>query len=151
MSDLIDREALLDDLRSLRNTAYRHNSAVYLSKAVDDLIGMVSRVKTVDAEPVVPTVNVWTPVEDGLPKEKGEYLVTVEHRFSRNNKDDIKDVVSYSVIQARFGSDWYFYSSYDDEYSDLNWYTTGILGIDISQKVIAWMPMPKAYKKGEAK
>lgn len=52
MSDLINREELLSDLRSLRDTAYRHNTAVYLSTAVSDFISMVAREQKVDAEPV---------------------------------------------------------------------------------------------------
>ena len=53
MSDLINRDELLNDLRSLRITAYKHDSIVYLSKAVDDFIHMTAMAPKVDAELVV--------------------------------------------------------------------------------------------------
>ena len=90
----------------------------------------------------------WTPVENGLPKKKGDYLVTIEHKFSSNDdKGNTKEVVTHCVAYAQFAqSAWRFRNDYTGEYSDLDWdVVTGFLQIGISQKVIAWMPLPEPY------
>lgn len=139
----IDADYFIEFLKGMYKLAGWNDRDVHMS--LRDVICNLDNVPT-----VVDSCQ-WTPVTEKLPDKKGEYLVTVEHRFSSSNKD----VVSHSVIPAQFGqSAWCIHNSYDDdddydEYSNLEWYTTSILGIDISQKVIAWMPMPEPYKKGD--
>ena len=64
----------------------------------------------------------WIPVEERLPKENGNYLVTKEVYFTPDHVDDINHYRTISV------------SYYDTKYSWLN------------AEVYAWMPLPEFYK-----
>ena len=67
----------------------------------------------------------WIPVENGLPEEEGQYLV------SCNN--------DYEVEIGRF----YIDDDEDDRWFCCDWSN--------SEDIVAWMPLPKPYKGGEEK
>lgn len=73
-----------------------------------------------------PTIEIpkWIPVTERLPKEKGEYLVTYHPCYW----DDVRDAVLVGIDMFRGKTTWAKMKH---------------------QRVIAWMPLPKAYKEGE--
>ena len=74
-------------------------------------------------------VGVWTPVSEGLPKEDGQYLITVKY----------KHVDGYDDIYAEHG-EWY----------DGRWDTFCFGHCGEVEDIIAWMPLPEPYKEGES-
>lgn len=74
----------------------------------------------------------WTPITEGLPKKGGDYLISTDwgsvliKSFSKN----LRSVDRHDFKEKKSG--WY---SYDSEYGYYEWHN-----------VVAWMPLPKAYK-----
>lgn len=75
----------------------------------------------------------WTPISEGLPKKGGDYLISTDwgsvsiKTFSKN----LRSVDRHDFKEKKSG--WY---SYDSEY-----------GYYECDYVVAWMPLPKPYKK----
>ena len=72
-----------------------------------------------------PKVSEWISVEEELPKEKGEYLVTYHPCY----RDDIATQFCYVGIDNFRGKTSWTKSKY--------------------QKVIAWQPLPEPFKRGK--
>ena len=79
--------------------------------------------------------NNWIPCSERLPEEYGEYLVT----YKSDGKQIFMDIIEYEMSyefdheKNRFKGIWLF----ADDWQALD------------SEVIAWMPLPKPYQKGE--
>lgn len=71
----------------------------------------------------------WIPCSERLPEEDGQYLITVKY----------KHVDGYDDIYAEHG-----------EWADGRWDMFCFGHCGEVENIIAWMPLPEPYKKGEA-
>lgn len=71
----------------------------------------------------------WIPVTERLPEEDGQYLITVKYK----HVDD-----RYEDIYAEHG-----------EWSDGRWDMFCFGHCGEVEEIIAWMPLPEPYKRGE--
>ena len=117
---LIDADALLDDVR-------KHTSS-YVEDFVKELVD-----KQPTAQPR------WIPVTERLPDKGGPYLCTVQGYVGKTTylriavfQTDI--YVEYDIEEHKPG--------FIDHDSECGFYEV--------TKVLAWMPLPKPYKEGEA-
>jgi Protein of unknown function (DUF551) len=76
-------------------------------------------------------MNIWIDVKEMLPKKKGDYLVTI---YDKNYKEPYIVYTAYFRIYDN-GSTTFVLCSDCCDYSDLD--------------IIAWMPLPEPYRKGE--
>ena len=84
----------------------------------------------------------WVSCSERLPERDGEYLVTYEKGYAEDYGFDLVGIAPFEVDCEGFGI-W-------QENFDLH--TLGSLGSDwVDIPVIAWMPLPKPYKEGDAK
>lgn len=81
---------------------------------------------------VTPQEPRWIPVNERLPEDSGEYLVSVIDEYNENQH-------YYKAVEVA----WFAHKK-DYDIKESEWRE---LGID--EKVIAWMPLPKAYKEVE--
>lgn len=81
-------------------------------------------IEIVDRQPIIdkqPRVGEWIPCSDCLPDDHGTRLVTL----------------SNGTVEGAY-------------YSNDNWWCIGdSINLEIRPDVIAWMPLPPAYKEGE--
>ena len=80
--------------------------------------------------------NEWIPVDEKLPDEPGEYLVTWAGPLSG---DGYTDVLYYGIPSLPMNE------GDPDKYS---WYASTLEGDYYYTNVIAWQPLPEAYKEG---
>ena len=128
----IARLHILNDEAEIRR-AYASNPYSTLSDFEDTL---VSAFDDIDDAPTIDAVNVeWTPCEERLPSERGEYLVTVTYEG-----DTYVECLHYGkpTMANREVKGECFYDS-DDEWGDVVYDT----------EAIAWMPLPKPYGERE--
>lgn len=80
----------------------------------------------------------WIPVTEKLPEKRGYYLVTIDdsgvqnveiHEFRHTSIDPASEYYKGEYW-------WYDYDPYDCEYCD-----------DYGLDVVAWMPLPEAYRE----
>ncbi len=74
----------------------------------------------------------WIPTSERLPKDSGEYLVSVIDEYNENQR-------YYKAVEVA----WFAHKK-DYDIKESEWRE---LGID--ETVIAWMPLPKAYREVE--
>ena len=132
MDDLISRQAAID--------ALKHNQDVYSHNFHDDPIDKyTTAIIAVDIDSLVKLPSVqpeqrWIPVEEELPKNGKEVLVT---RHYLGEEDNNKSCY-YVEVATRYGEDndpvW---TSYSDEYKMH----------PKNHIVIAWMPLPEGYQE----
>lgn len=89
--------------------------------------GILYPIRTLEALPSAERRGRWIPITDGLPEERGTYLVTV-------NDGGIRVAIAQWWYDVDNGGEWYFV--YDDYYVE---------------DIVAWMPLPEPYKGGEEK
>lgn len=74
----------------------------------------------------IPMQSEWIPVSERLPKEDGQYLITVKYKHVND---------SYEDVYAEHG-EWY----------DGRWDMFCFGHCGEVEEIIAWMPLPKPYK-----
>ena len=128
MDDLISRQAAIDAIVQCTNCGDENTLREYVLKhGLDNgwtggILEALDAVK--DLPPAQPEPQ-WIPVSERLPEKSDNYLVSV--RWYR--EDDIEISV-------------YEYNAWHKEWND---------GESCGQRVIAWMPLPEAYKEGGEK
>ena len=122
MTDLISRQALIDKLSAKIKT---HRSTIEI---VDKLIPMIEDLPSVEPK------QEWISVEDRLPEEYGEYMITW---VSDQTNKPLISIAEYEITDdfdrenCGFLGEWLF-----DEY--MSAYT--------NIKVTAWCELPTPYK-----
>ena len=114
MGDLIDRDALLTEMRASLNE-YHQLGRFDIALAYGSAMGDVEHAETVDAEPQ------WISVKDRLPRDYGNYLAVVN--------GEVMECV-YSIPNAGLNSGWSTCDAYGFKY---------IPETDITH----WMALPK--------
>lgn len=87
-----------------------------------------------------PTVEPkWIPVTERLPEEEGDYLLW--GKIDENEEDEYSFIGSYDEGVEQFGI---WHEQFDSR-------TLGSLGSEFYaySKVVAWMPLPEPYKRGD--
>lgn len=80
--------------------------------------------------------NNWTPCSKELPKEDGDYLVTLEKGFAEDYGSPLVIIMNFEVDSESFG---YWYESFDPN-------TLGSLGSDWREiPVTAWKPLSEPF------
>ena len=123
MSDLIDRQAAIDAIVQCTNCGDEDVLREYVLKHGLDNGWTGGILEALDAVKDLPPAQLepqWIPVSERLPEKSANYLVSV--RWYR--EDDIEISV-------------YEYNAWHKEWND---------GESCGQRVIAWMPLPEAYK-----
>lgn len=121
MSELINRQAAID---AIKDRYYKYGRFA----KIEELAGVIERLPTVhpevlacgNGELIAQPEPQWIPVSERLPEKSANYLVTVRWY----HEDDI-DINVYE------------YNAWHKEWND---------GESCGQRVIAWMPLPEAYK-----
>lgn len=110
----------------------------------------------------------WIPVTDHLPKCEEEVLICTEKKFVRKDAY-IDSIVTPAIYEdgtmPECDSIWHWedidYADWDEEndcgiipegwWENRHYNPDGVYNNPVDQKVVAWMPMPKAYEppKGE--
>ena len=95
-----------------------------------------------------PKVGEWIPCsEDNMPEDNVPVNVTWVNRRPVSYYEDIKDK-PFTATAVYYKGKWYWWDAVVEdriaEHGDL-----GAKPIDIWIDVIAWMPLPPAYKEGE--
>ena len=81
--------------------------------------------------------NNWTPCSKELPKEDGDYLVTLEKGFAEDYGSPLVIIMNFEVDSESFG---YWYESFDPN-------TLGSLGSDWREiPVTAWKPLSEPWE-----
>ena len=96
----------------------------------------------------LPKVGEWIPCsEDNMPEDNVPVNVTWVNRRPVSYYEDIKDK-PFTATAVYYKGKWYWWDAVVEdriaEHGDL-----GAKPIDIWIDVIAWMPLPPAYKEGE--
>lgn len=107
-------------IESLKTDFYEHYSINH-STDEKDLFEMF-----IDNINEQPKLNEWIPVEKGLPKEHEIVLVAYLEYIS--NTKQLCEI------------------AYINEYRTWSWYFNGTV---VRNKIIAWMPLPKSYKRSD--
>ena len=118
MSNPIDRQAALDALRTCYDT-----NLIVLDNG-DELIHYGDAVVAIGELP--PAQPGWIPCRTALPKEDGQYIVTVKYEH----------VDGYEDIYSEHG-----------EWVDGHW-DAGYGHCGRVEKVLAWQPLPTPYREG---
>lgn len=92
-------------------------------RVTEQAIKAVIAIKALEQEPI------WIPVSEKLPEDSGEYLVSVIYEEDEEYK--------------QVGVAWFAHPK-DYDIKDGEWRE-----LMINEKVIAWMPLPKAYREVE--
>lgn len=116
MNDLISRSALIEYLEKVTVT-----EGITFETGFKQILTDIKNQPTVEAKPVE-----WIPCSERLPKEAGDYFVTL---YNGNAIDDYCD--GYRV-EKRFFDDKGWWDDIDDAFG---W------------NLIAWMPLPASYKE----
>ena len=86
----------------------------------------------------------WIPVSERLPEDLVEVNVTWVNRNPESYYEPIKDK-PFTTTAVYYKGEWYWYSAtcvdYLGEYGRCDWNK-----IDEAIEIIAWMPLPEAYK-----
>jgi len=128
VGDTISRQAAIDALDGDVTVTGRANADAVLGYA--NLI--CDRIKG------LPSAQQWIPVSSGeLPKENGDYYVTYEKGYAEEYELESVGIAPYDADCEAFGI---WQERYDP-------FTLGYLDSDfVDIKVVAWMPLPEAYK-----
>ena len=73
----------------------------------------------------------WISVNDELPTEEGEYLITFTAKFGSTRTRPLIQICEWAEYKGE-----YYWSTDIFDYSDI--------------EVLAWMPLPEPYKAGDA-
>lgn len=129
-TDLIDRR---DAIEKFAMTAPQM-STIHIYEAVDIL----------DSLPTVQPEPHWIPVSERLPEDLSEVNVTWVNHNPELYYESTKDK-PFTATAVYYKNEWYWYSAtcvdYLEEYGRCDWNK-----IDEAIEIIAWMPLPEAYK-----
>lgn len=117
---MTDNRETIEMLKMLKEQALKsHNDTAVLEVKIDSFNFVLDEaIKALEQQ----EKTGWIPVTERLPDEDGEYLVTKKLRYFGNTEIDM--------------ACWF-----------KNLMTDGNNGFYKSEQVIAWMPLPKAYKE----
>ena len=134
--DYISRQAVLDLMIHIWGENFSGDSAMQ---------------ESIDAIRVLPSVTPqeprWIPVREKLPKDLEPVNITWINHDPEPYYNDIKDK-PFTATGVYFNGQWYWWSTlctdilaeYSHNYDDI---------IDDAIEVIAWMPLPSSYERGE--
>lgn len=105
----------LIDAESLK-VNFEANTPVAFQDMIPGIHYIIDRARTIEAEPR------WIPVEERLPSEKGEYLVTYHPCYWDSVEPEIKVGIDFYRGRTTWAKKKY-------------------------QRVVAWMPLPKPYER----
>lgn len=101
-------------------------------------------IDAVNMQPTIQPEPQWIPVSERLPEDLAEVITTWVNRDPLPYYEFMRDK-PFTAVSVRYKGEWYWYSStcadYLEEYgrSDRD-------KVDKSIEIIAWMPLPEAYK-----
>lgn len=79
-----------------------------------------------EAIEALPSAQLWIPCSERLPKQIGDYLITIRQSYN--------DSICYDTDVATFEGSWVTFNDWDEGF-----------GFDI----VAWCDLPKPYKEDE--
>ena len=147
MDDLISRQAAIDaiaqctncgDEDTLRKYVLKHNLDNGWTGGILEALNAVKDLPTVQPEPQ------WIPVSERLPEDLSEVNVTWVNHNPEPYYEFTKDK-QFTATAVYYKNEWYWYSAtcvdYLGEYGRCDWNK-----VDEAIEIIAWMPLPEAYK-----
>ena len=147
MDDLISRQAAIDaiaqctncgDEDTLRKYVLKHNLDNGWTGGILEALNAVKDLPTVQPEPQ------WIPVSERLPEDLSEVNVTWVNHNPEPYYEFTKDK-PFTATAVYYKGEWYWYSAtcvdYLGEYGRCDWNK-----VDEAIEIIAWMPLPEAYK-----
>ena len=120
----IDGDVLRDRLQNLGYDDWNQGTTTTWAEAFNECADMV------DEQPTIEPQQRWMPCSKEMPKEDGDYLVTLANGVTK--------ILGYSTTQRTTYPKGFYYVK-----DGFSWRQT-------QNPVIAWMPKPEPYKEGGA-
>jgi len=132
MSDLIDRQAILDKFKALCDACgegEKYNWVMCRACALDDAIAFVEDIPSAEPER---KKGKWIPVTEALPEDNRQVLVYAQStHFALAKYDEMREA------DGKYRKQWVTFDAWKPYYTVEN--------------VIAWMPLPEPAKIGDGK
>lgn len=120
MSRLIDADALKRKAQRVATESWKMRLTARIETTLNQFIDWIDNAPTVQPEPH------WIPCSERLPKESGQYLITIKYKHVND---------SYEDVYAEHG-----------EWLDGKWDMFCFGHCGEVEDIIAWLPLPEPYK-----